>query len=155
MFGKLIWSMFHLCVGCSSLSLLATTCTGEGLGICLWSPRSRSWVRESHGLRVHEVNGAVLCFSVLRDCTSICGLMLIVSHEVWLFFSCRALFLLSKGMVSWNHSLLIKGTSHISCVVFTTMRFCQLHVHLWLCSCCWWSGSWARCTLCWRCVGPL
>ncbi len=35
-----------------------------------------------------------------------------------LFFSCRALFLLSKGMVSQNHSLLIRGTLHIICVSF-------------------------------------
>lgn len=99
------------------LCLLATACIREGLGICVWSPRSRSRVCTSHGLRVHEVDWSDVCSNTLQRSWSHIKLVFFVSR--------RALFLLSKGMVSWNPSLLIKGTL---CVIILLLSH---HASLW------------------------
>lgn len=107
---KSTWSLFQSCVSCS---LSATPCAGEGFGVCLRSPWSGSRICKSHGLRVHTVNRSDLIYWQFAYHCSLSRIKFV------LFFSSRALFLLSKGMVSWSNSLLFRGTFHVICVAFS------------------------------------
>lgn len=104
-----------------------------------------SWDQNTRGKRVRFL------FSE-RDKWFICGHALTHIKFV-LSFSHRALFLLSKGMVSLNHSPQTKSARCVNLCCFLIMQLFNLC--LWPCSYCWWRGSWARSTRCWHYVGRL